>query len=70
MDKLGSMSYIQWESVCLQGNSEEKVNRSDGGKGDENKPVEHKPVKNGGTIQPTRPLEVEICKFLCLQCSA
>ena len=35
-----------------------------GGRWDEEKPVENKPVESGGTIQPIRPLGVEIFETL------
>ena len=47
---------------------EKEKNRWEGGGGRcdeekpvENKPVENKPVESGGTIQPIRPLGVEMC---------
>ena len=43
------------------------VSRYGGGMWDENKPDEKKPDESGGTIQPTRPLGVEIIIIIIIR---
>ena len=59
------IDYHKYVGYCRSDEKREKPVGGAGGRWDEekpveNKPVENKPVESGGTIQPIRPLGVEI----------
>ena len=60
------IDYHKYVGYCRSDEKREKPVGGAGGRWDEEKPVENKPVENklvksgGGTIQPIRPLGVEI----------
>ena len=54
------IDYHKYVGYCRSDEKREKPVGGAGGRWDEEKPVENKPVESGGTIQPIRPLEVEI----------
>ena len=61
------IDYHKYIGYCRSDEKREKPVGGAGGRWDEekpveNKPVENKPVESGGTIQPIRPLGVEIRK--------
>ena len=54
------IDYHKYVGYCRPDEKEKNRWERGGGRWDEEKPVENKPVESGGTIQPIRPLGVEI----------